>query len=280
MLFLIDLSGSDEGASELVLSGRMHQAADDPAATAAAAVVGDPSLACLHRCVRSLARGDQSGSLGQPDECLLTALLHEMRAFVRGAVPAIVVCLAPGRRTASQALASLAFAQSALEARFPTDTPSPQLSQQLSQFRHRLAQQVAERERMQRENERLRGRLADSAAESAALTARAEAAESALEAMRTLRAQGEGLHAEFAREARVLGLLCRQEKHHELALRLQQRARRLHEQSYGPRHQEVARDLSHIGSLLCDLNRLEEAAEAFREAHQLDSVCERYEREI
>ena len=44
-------------------------------------------------------------------------------------------------------------------------------------------------------------------------------------------------------------------------------------QAYGPRHQEVARDLSHIGSLLCDLHRLEEAADSFREAHQLDATA-------
>ena len=40
-----------------------------------------------------------------------------------------------------------------------------------------------------------------------------------------------GRSGEFAREARVLGLLCRQEGKHEAALKLQQRARRLHQQA-------------------------------------------------
>ena len=34
---------------------------------------------------------------------------------------------------------------------------------------------------------------------------------------------------------------------------------------------EVARDLSHIGNVLCDLGKLDAAAAAFREAHGLDA---------
>ena len=41
----------------------------------------------------------------------------------------------------------------------------------------------------------------------------------------------------------------------------------LNNQAHGGRHVEVARDLSHIGNVLCDVGMLDAAAAAFREAH-------------
>ena len=38
----------------------------------------------------------------------------------------------------------------------------------------------------------------------------------------------------------------------------------------GATHREVARDLSNLANALCDLGRLEEAATAFRDAHEID----------
>lgn len=57
-----------------------------------------------------------------------------------------------------------------------------------------------------------------------------------------------------------------QEGKSEEAVRLHQRARRLHLAAGGPTHREVARDLSLEGCALCDLGRLEEAAAAFKES--------------
>ena len=68
----------------------------------------------------------------------------------------------------------------------------------------------------------------------------------------------------------MLGLLCRQEGRHDAALRLQQRARKLHERAHGAGHHEVARDASHIGNCLCMLGRFDEAAAAYRDAHAID----------
>ena len=139
---------------------------------------------------------------------------------------------------------------------------------------------LAEREKLERENaaltSQLRTQLAAEAKwrdEAAELRARAEKAEDALDLLRDGGGGNETLQAEFAREARVLGLLCRQEGRHEQSLRLQQRAKKLHERAHGPHHHEVARDLTNIGNALCDLGRLEEALGAFRDAHAIDAAA-------
>ena len=79
------------------------------------------------------------------------------------------------------------------------------------------------------------------------------------------------LHAEFALEARVLGALSQQQGQHEMALRLHQRARRPHEEAHGPRHAEVARDMSHVGNAYYELGRFDEAFDTFTEAHALEA---------
>jgi len=144
------------------------------------------------------------------------------------------------------------------------------------------ALQRAERERLERENSALASQLRTQLAHEATwrddlaeATRRAEAAEAALDAARAGGFGGgsETVQAEFAREARVLGLLCRQDGRHETALRLQQRAKKLHERAHGARHHEVGRDYAHIGNCLCDLGRLEDAASAFREAHAIDTAA-------
>ena len=111
--------------------------------------------------------------------------------------------------------------------------------------------------------------------ELAEATRRAEHAEAALDAARASGFGGgsETVQAEFAREARVLGLLSRRDGRHETALRLQQRAKKLHERALGAKHHEVARDLSNIGNCLCDVGRLDDAATAFREAYAIDSTA-------
>ena len=52
-------------------------------------------------------------------------------------------------------------------------------------------------------------------------------------------------------------MAARRDGRHEAALRLQYRAKKLHERAHGARHHEVGRDLSHIGNCLCDLGRLD-----------------------
>ena len=142
-------------------------------------------------------------------------------------------------------------------------------------------QQQQEKERLERENaaltSQLRTQLAAEATwrdEVADLRSRAEAAEAHLDLARDggLGGGNETLQAEFAREARVLGLLCRQDSRYELSLRLQQRAKKLHERAHGAKHQEVGRDLANIGNCLCDLGRYDDALATFRDAHAIDSA--------
>uniref|UniRef100_A0A7S3BXF1 Kinesin light chain n=1 Tax=Haptolina ericina TaxID=156174 RepID=A0A7S3BXF1_9EUKA len=83
---------------------------------------------------------------------------------------------------------------------------------------------------------------------------------------------GEKLQAEFAQEARVLGLLYRQEGKLVEAARLHQRARRLHMAALGAQHREVARDLCNLANTLCDQGKFEEAAKAFQDARDIDSA--------
>ena len=113
---------------------------------------------------------------------------------------------------------------------------------------YRREKRSAERERLERENSALASQLRTQLAHEATwrddlaeATRRAEAAEAALDAARAGGFGGgsETVQAEFAREARVLGLLCRQDGRHETALRLQQRAKKLHERAHGARHHEV-----------------------------------------
>ena len=51
------------------------------------------------------------------------------------------------------------------------------------------------------------------------------------------------------------------------------RAKKLHERAHGFKHHEVGRDLSHIGNSLCDLGRLDEAHQAFRDAQAIDTAA-------
>ena len=45
------------------------------------------------------------------------------------------------------------------------------------------------------------------------------------------------------------------------------------ERAHGPKHHEVGRDLSHIANSLCDLGRLDEACQAFRDAQAIDTAA-------
>lgn len=264
------------------------------------AALPDPSLDGLQRLLSSLATNASATSAdGAPAAPFFTAvlptLLHEARLLQRGADTSFVSCLAPGQAASSLSLATLRTTIVATRARLAPPEPSSArgLASLVAQLRRQLAHsaaaaaasaalQSAERERLERENatlsSQLRTQLAHEATwrdELAEAHRRAEAAEAALDAARSS-GQGDGaetVQAEFAREARVLGLLCRQDGRHEQALRLQQRARKLHERALGKTHKEVGRDLAHIGNCLCDLGRLDDAATAYRDAHSIDVVA-------
>lgn len=228
-------------------------------------------------------------------ESALTSLLHDASVLQRGADTTFLGCLAPGKSSSAASMCTLHTSATAARARLAAPEPtSPRgLSSLVQSLRRQLGSAAAaasaersaaqaERERLERENaaltSQLRTQLAAEATwrdEVAELRTRAEKAEDALEAARDggLAGGNETLQAEFAREARVLGLLCRQEGKHEASLRLQQRAKKLHERAHGGKHHEVARDLTNIGNALCDLGRLDEALTAFRDAHAIDTAA-------
>ena len=226
-------------------------------------------------------------------ESTLTSLLHDAGMLHRGADTTFLACVAPGKQASTASLATLTTSAAATRVRLaPPEPTSPrgltslvaslrrQLAQAAATQQQAASQQQAEKERLERENaaltSQLRTQLAAEATwrdEVAELSRRAEAAEAALEIARDGGGGNETLQVEFAREARVLGLLCRQEGRHEASLRLQQRAKKLHERAHGAKHHEVGRDLSHIGNCLCDLGRLDEALAAFRDAHAIDTAA-------
>ena len=265
------------------------------------AVPPDASLDTLQRVLSALgaASSVSAASEASPGGCdapffesTLTTLLHDARVLQRGADVSFVACIGPGKAAAALVARTLRTAIAASRARLaPPEPATPRgLTTLVSQLRRQLAHataamatsaafQAADRERLERENAslsaQLRAQLASEAGwrhELEEANARAEQAEAALDAARAsgLGGGAETVQAEFAREARVLGLLCRQDGRREQALRLQQRARKLHERALGKSHHEVARDLANIGNCLCDLHRLDAAAAAYRDAYSID----------
>ncbi|KAL1525797.1 hypothetical protein AB1Y20_020637 [Prymnesium parvum] len=347
LFFLVDMAESGDGGSG----------------------VADQSTECLRQCVLAMCDserddghasprpfGRSSDAAPQPEgearglpplgESVLTSILDEIGAFVEGARPVLLVCVAAGKEARAATEGALEFAWRAMGARLlPPQPSSPRsLKQLVAQLRRQLSHtaaaagagaafQTLERKKFEEEAAALRcggGRSAGvrschNAAlgeELASAQRRAADAERALtEARRSGKSpsaiSGGGLHAEFAREARVLGLLYRQESlpppplppvqpsprdlspplrvgeetagkgertptewrwvrqegKGEEAVRLHQRARRLHIAAVGATHREVARDLCNMGNALCDLGRLDDAAAAFKDAYEIDVVA-------
>jgi len=218
----------------------------------------------------------------------LTTLLHELGAFMQGARPVLIVCIAPGKDDATISLASLCFAEAAMYARLvPPESSVAQgivvhLRRQLASSVARIAFHAAKSKELENEVAALRAKVAAQGVDVVEALCRASEASQILAhehghqedfmfAKMDLTCGPENrLHAEFASEARVLGLLCRQEGDGEAAVRFHQRARRLHIAAVGAAHREVARDCCDLGNALCDLGRLDEAAVAYTNALEID----------
>ena len=184
----------------------------------------------------------------------LTTFLHECGGLVQGARPVLLVCVAPGKEAAPATLASLKFAQCAMASRLlPPEPVTPRGLQGLvAQLRRQLAHvsaasatgsalQAAERKRFDDEVAALRAQEASRAQELEAAQQRAEEAERLLAEERQAAktdggGSGNGLHAEFAREARVLGLLYRQARPRATRSRGAPRTIRPHLRTLSPRH--------------------------------------------
>jgi hypothetical protein len=303
-----DSEGAAEGASSagglLCLVELAAVTGGESEALSVRAVPPDASLDTLQRVLSALGAASSASAATEPNaavnvnvdapffESTLTTLLHDARVLQRGADVSFVACIGPGKAAAALGARTLRVAIAASHARLAPPEPSTPrgLATLVSQLRRQLAHataamatsaafQAADRERLERENAslsaQLRAQLGSEAGwrhELEEANARAEQAEAALDAARAsgLGGGAETVQAEFAREARVLGLLCRQDGRREQALRLQQRARKLHERALGKSHHEVARDLANIGNCLCDLHRLDAAAAAYRDAYSID----------
>jgi len=303
-----DSEGAAEGASSagglLCLVELAAVTGGESEALSVRALPPDASLDTLQRVLSALGAASSASAASEPSaavnvnvdapffESTLTTLLHDARVLQRGADVSFVACIGPGKAAAALGARTLRVAIAASHARLAPPEPSTPrgLASLVSQLRRQLAHataamatsaafQAADRERLERENAslsaQLRAQLESEAGwrhELEEANARAEQAEAALDAARAsgLGGGAETVQAEFAREARVLGLLCRQDGRREQALRLQQRARKLHERALGKSHHEVARDLANIGNCLCDLHRLDAAAAAYRDAYSID----------
>jgi len=210
----------------------------------------------------------------------LTTLLHELGAFTCSARPMLLVCIAPGRDAYASSLASLRFAELAMSARLMTpelvrprgDVIAVVGESQLAPLTAisvrstiHVEEQVAALPQQVVAQDINVAQVQHRVFEADWWLAELHVAESDIRDVRD-----SALHVEFAHEARVLGFFCRQVGKVEEAVRLHQRARRLHMATLGATHRQVARDLFNLGNVFCDLGRLDEAAAAYKDAHEID----------